>query len=43
MSKYGLSCHRRGRPVRSWPDLDEAFQNIASGIRAVAEEMAGRP
>ena len=31
------------RPVRSWPDPDEAFQDIARGICAVVEEMAGHP
>src|SRR5262249_10264537 len=34
---------RDGRPVRSWPDPDEAFGDIARGIRSVAEEMVGNP
>ena len=32
-----------GRPVRSWPDPDEAFLDIALGIRTVAEELAQNP
>ena len=29
-----------GRPVSLWPDRDEAFVNIAEGIRQVAEELS---
>jgi hypothetical protein len=32
-----------GRPVRSWPDPDEAFLDIALGIRSVAEGLAPNP
>jgi hypothetical protein len=32
-----------GHPVKSWPNSDEAFQDIARGIRTVAEEMAANP
>ncbi|MCC6559238.1 MAG: toll/interleukin-1 receptor domain-containing protein [Polyangiaceae bacterium] len=28
-----------GRPVRSWPDRDEAWTNVAAGIRVAAEEI----
>ena len=28
------------RPVKSWPDLDEAFYNVTEGIRKVIEEIA---
>jgi TIR domain/WD domain, G-beta repeat len=31
-----------GRPVRSWPDQDEAFFNIVAGIREVIEELKGK-
>lgn len=31
-----------GRPVRSWKDRDEAFKNIALGIRKLAEEFGRR-
>jgi DNA repair exonuclease SbcCD ATPase subunit len=30
------------KPVKSWPDQDAAFVDIARGIRKVAEEWAGR-
>ena len=29
-----------GRPITSWPNQDEAFLDVARGIRAVAEEIA---
>jgi hypothetical protein len=32
-----------GRAVTSWPNRDEAFVDIAQGIRAMAEEMARTP
>jgi hypothetical protein len=32
-----------GRPVTSWPTHDDAFLDVARGIRAVAEELARRP
>jgi hypothetical protein len=32
-----------GRPVTSWPNQDEAFLDIARGIRSVAEEFAQNP
>ena len=32
-----------GRPVTSWPNLDEAFLDISRGIRSVAEELAQNP
>ena len=32
-----------GRPVTSWSDPDEAFLDIARGIRAMAEELAANP
>ena len=32
-----------GRPIISWPDRDEAFLNVARGIRAVAEQMPVSP
>jgi hypothetical protein len=28
-----------GKPVRSWPDIDEAFTDIARGIRRVVKEL----
>ncbi|HEX8228877.1 MAG TPA: FxSxx-COOH system tetratricopeptide repeat protein [Chloroflexia bacterium] len=28
-----------GKPVRSWPDIDEAFTNVAQGIAKVAEAL----
>ena len=30
---------RDGKPAASWPDLDEAFANVAEGIRAMAEDI----
>jgi hypothetical protein len=32
-----------GRPVTSWPNQDEAWLDVARGIRAVAEELAHYP
>jgi hypothetical protein len=32
-----------GRAVTSWPNQDEAFLDIARGIRSVAEEFAQNP
>jgi hypothetical protein len=32
-----------GRAVTSWPNLDEAFADIAQGIRRVAEELVYNP
>ena len=32
-----------GRPITSWPNQDEAFLDVARGIRAVAEEIALHP
>jgi hypothetical protein len=32
-----------GRPITSWPNQDEAFLDVARGIRAVAEEIARHP
>ena len=32
-----------GRPVTSWNNQDEAFLDIARGIRSVAEELASNP
>jgi hypothetical protein len=29
-----------GRPVAAWPDKDEAFKNVALGIRSVVEELS---
>ena len=34
---------RDGRPVTRWPDRDEAFLNVAHGLRAVAEELTHLP
>jgi TIR domain len=34
---------RGGRPVTSWPNQDEAFLDIARGIRSIAEELAQNP
>ena len=31
---------RDGKPIRSWPDLDAAFDDVARGIRAAVESMA---
>ena len=28
-----------GKPVTSWPNLDEAFTNIATGIRGAVERL----
>jgi tetratricopeptide (TPR) repeat protein len=30
------------RPVTSWPDVDEAFANVAAGIKAVVQEFLPR-
>ena len=32
-----------GMPVTSWPDQDEAFTDIARGIRKVVEDLRPRP
>jgi hypothetical protein len=32
-----------GRPITSWPNQDEAFLDVARGIRAGAEELARHP
>jgi hypothetical protein len=34
---------RDAKPVTSWENRDEAFLNIAQGIRLVAEELRGQP
>jgi TIR domain len=34
---------RDGRPVTRWPDRDEAFLDVAHGLRAVAEELTRLP
>jgi hypothetical protein len=34
---------RDGRPVTRWPDQDEAFLDVAHGLRAVAEELTHLP
>ena len=34
---------KNGRPVTEWPNRDAAFQNVAKGIRKVAEELAAGP
>ena len=34
---------RDGRPVTAWASRDEAFKNVAVGIRAAAEELARTP
>jgi len=31
------------KPVNEWPDRDQAFANIAQGIRKVAEKLAQHP
>jgi hypothetical protein len=31
------------KPVNEWPDRDQAFTNIAQGIRRVAERLAQHP
>lgn len=31
------------KPVKDWPDRDQAFTNIAQGIRKVAEKLAQNP
>jgi len=36
-----LALPTGGKPVTSWANRDEAFANIALGIRAVAEEITG--
>src|SRR5947207_2207060 len=33
---------RNARPVKSWPDQDEAFLNVAEGIRKVVKELQGQ-
>lgn len=30
---------RDGKPATSWPDIDDAFTNVAEGIRLVAEDI----
>jgi hypothetical protein len=32
-----------GRPVTSWSNRDEAFYNVATGIRAAVEELTAKP
>jgi hypothetical protein len=32
-----------GRPVTSWSNRDEAFLDVARGIRLVAQELVFRP
>jgi hypothetical protein len=32
-----------GRPITSWPNQDEAFLDVARGIRTLVEEIAPRP
>ncbi len=34
-----LALPRDGKPVTSWPDIDEGYTNVAEGIRAVADEI----
>ena len=34
---------RDGKPVKSWPDEDEAFTDIARGIRKAVEEVRANP
>lgn len=31
------------KPVKDWPDRDQAFTNVAQGIRKVAERLAKNP
>ena len=31
------------KPVKDWPDRDQAFTNVAQGIRKVAEKLAKNP
>jgi hypothetical protein len=31
------------KPVKDWPDRDQAFTNVAQGIRKVAERLAQTP
>jgi tetratricopeptide (TPR) repeat protein len=31
------------RPIKSWPDLDEALYNVTEGIRKVIEEITPKP
>jgi len=32
-----------GKPITTWPNQDEAFANVASGIQTVAQELTRRP
>src|SRR5262245_2305666 len=32
-----------GKPITNWLNQDDAFVNVARGIRAVAQELTGRP
>ena len=32
-----------GKPVRAWTDQDEAFTDVARGIRDVVEKLRTRP
>ena len=34
---------RDAKPVTSWPDRDEAFTDVARGIRQVVEDLRNRP
>lgn len=34
---------REMKPVKDWPDRDQAFTNVAQGIRRVAEKLAANP
>jgi hypothetical protein len=38
-----MAAPKDGKPVRLWPDLDEAFYDGARQIRVVAETIASRP
>lgn len=40
-SQFGklIAAPRDGKPVRSWPDQDEAFANVAAQVRAAVEAM----
>lgn len=37
-----LAAPRDGKPIKSWPDRDEAFYDVARQIRAAAEAIASR-
>jgi hypothetical protein len=38
-----VALPKDGRPVKSWPDEDEALADVAAGIRRAVEDIRARP